>query len=59
MANLQLANNFNLFSYCFSGENQETLLKTQGMIPKTFQIRAKKLKDLKKTQGYDASDTNI
>ena len=41
MANLQLANNCNLFSYRFSGENQETLLKTQGIIPKTFQIWAK------------------
>ena len=54
MANLQLTNNYNLFPYRFSGENQETLLKTQGIIPKTFQILAKKLKDLKKTQGYEA-----
>ena len=51
MANLQLANKCNLFSYSFSGENQETLPKTQGIIPKTFQILAKKLKDLKKLKG--------
>ena len=42
-----------MFPYRFSGENQETLLKTQGITPKTFQIW-KKLKDLKKTQGYEA-----
>ena len=41
MANLQLANNCNLFSYRFSGENQETLPKTQGILPKTFQIWSK------------------
>ena len=49
MANLQLANNCNLFSYRFSGENQETLLKTQGIIPKTFQIWAKNSRIWKKT----------
>ena len=61
MANLQLANKCNLFSYSFSGENQETLPKTQGIIPKTFQIWAKnsriwkKLKDMRPCWAYWAS----
>jgi len=42
-----------LFSYGFAGGNQETLPKIQGNIPKTFQILAKKLKHLIKTQGYE------
>ena len=54
MAHLQLANKCNWFSYGFAEENKETLPKTQGIIRKTFQILAKKLKDLKKTQGYEA-----
>ena len=54
MPNLQLANNCNLFSYIFSVENQETLPKTQGIMPKTFQICAKNLRIWKKTQGYEA-----
>jgi len=54
MTNLQIANKSNLFSYSFAEENKETLPKTQGIIRKTFQILAKNLKDLKKTQGYEA-----
>ena len=54
MANLQLANKCNLFSYGFAGANQETLSKTQEIIPKTFQILAKKTQGFEKTQGYEA-----
>ena len=54
VANLQLANECNLFSYSFSRKNQGTLPKTQGIIPKTFQIWAKNSRIWKKTQGYEA-----
>ena len=54
MANLLLANECNLFSYSFSGENQETLPKTQGILPKIFQILAKNSRIWMKTQGYEA-----
>ena len=47
---MQLANKCNLFSYAFVGANQET----QGIIPKSFQILAKKPQGFEKTQGYEA-----
>ena len=61
VANLQLANECNLFSYSFSRKNQETLPKTQGILPKTFQIWSKNsriwkiLKDMRPCWAYWAS----
>ena len=36
MANLQIANKCNLFSYGFTEKKPENLPKIQGILPKTF-----------------------
>ena len=53
MAKLQLANKCNLLSYSFAERIQETLPITQGIIPKTFQILAKK------TQGFEENQETL
>ena len=54
MANLQLANKWHLFSYGFAEENQEKIAKNSRNHSKNLSDFGKKLKDLKKTQGYEA-----
>ena len=48
MANLQIANKCNLFSYSFAEENQEICQKLKELYQKPLMFWEKKLKDLKK-----------
>ena len=54
MANLQIANKCNLFSYGFAEENQEICQKLKELYQKPFRFWQKNSRIWKKTQGYEA-----